>query len=157
MRLLVGAAFAALIAIGAPAFAADHWQDCASAHEAGAEITGNRLVLKSSVVRGGIKTICYDTDGAVDSPLLNLVSCQEVDVTIFNMTSGQDVVATEEEADWEECATDSASDNHCQLVGSTLTAGNLSHQGRGQSWGFVNNITNANTNDIRVMVRCNGG
>ncbi len=165
MRILVGVAFAALIAIGAPAFADDHWQSCGPGFEAGAEISLNQRVLKSALV-GGRKELCYDTNGTADSPLLNVASCDQVDIKLYNLTDGAPETnlsviprACPSATDQENSAgIQATSTTTCEpIVADLSSATNQEALGYGGSYLFIDMVTNTNSDAVRVMVRCNGG
>lgn len=154
MQILSSLLFATLLlCLASTAGAVDHWQACNLAHEAGTAQTGSRLKLVSTISdgAGAFKSLCYDTDGTTDSPLLDITNCDQIDVEIFDMTDGT-IAGT---GNWMTCPTDAVT--NCALVGTALSTSNQSHQGRGQNYGFVDGIVNAGTKDLRFAVRCNGG
>ena len=150
----------AVLLWAAPALAVDHWQVCKSSHEAGtARLTESELTLSSrlSPASGTAKSLCYDTDGTVDSLLLNTESCTEVDVLVYDFTGNHDATLN-----WMACPSNNVDATACEAVnGSTPLTGDSTTpafeiQGHGQNYGYVDILTNVNTRTVRVEVRCNG-
>jgi hypothetical protein len=151
---LVYTIVAALMLWATPSFAADHWQACNLGFEAGTALDSTRLFLRSVLV-GGPKSYCYDTNGTADSPMINTESCDQIDVKLFNFTDG---AFADLSVIPRACPTDAVDGTACEPIVSDLaTATSEEIQGYGGSYIYMDWVTNTNSDNARIMVRCNGG
>lgn len=140
----------ALLLFAFPALAADNWQDCSADHEAGREITSPLLQPAPM----GPSSLCYDTDGTANSSVVNVASCDHVDVLLFNLTDG----STDVGAQYMNCGTTAGT--NCWVTENVTLDGDPATDteaiyGVGSQYGYINVTVNTTTDDLRVLVRCN--
>ena len=152
-HLLIIAALAALLWAGPALAGADAWQSCASTHEGGRDLPADARFIAPHDRIG----VCYDTDGTTDSPILSVGACDHLDALVFNMTDGTtDDVALQIRS----CPTATASSTTCWAVENVTLNGDASSDteaiyGFPAMWIYVDMITNTNSDDVRVAIRCN--
>lgn len=146
--LFAGAAFADV----------DAWQTCGLVHEGGAAFVpsagSTSVPMRSSAGSGGKKSMCYDTDGTTDSIVANTASCDNLDIKLFNMTDG---AFADLSVIPRSCPSAAASASLCNLIVADLaTATNAEALGYATNYVYIDMVTNTNSDDVRVMIRCNG-
>ncbi|NNG47346.1 MAG: hypothetical protein HKM86_09590, partial [Deltaproteobacteria bacterium] len=145
-----------LFFLAAPAWAVDHVQPCADAHEAGTVIAAGSadLILGSRIpgTPGSFKSVCYDTDGTVDSTLIQAKTCDNVDIKLFNMTDGAFADLSVIPRACPSALVDATTCN--PIVADLATATNAEALGYATDFIYIDMVTNTNSDDVRVMIRC---
>lgn len=143
LRLIILGVGALLIS--SPAWAADHWQSCEDAFEAGTAITTNPLPLDPQ--QGTPR--CFDTNGTANSNLVDGRRCTYLDVQVHS-------------PDGATPANVAVTFFICPTASTTNCVGITGINNQTSTWpnsfyapfGYVDVVTNTGNDDIRTLVSC---
>jgi len=130
--------------------AADHWQRCKQAFEAGTAITAKTLPEPTiELDPGDAEAWCFDTNGTAESPLISGRACEYIDVQVYSPDGGDPatIATTFYSCDAPEktnCAARTDIDNSPTTWPSSFSI----------QYGYVKVVTNTNSDDVRTMVQC---
>ena len=136
-----------VLLISSVAQAADHWQRCKDAFEAGTAVTG-----PIRLDPGQAEAWCFDTNGTTNSTLVDARACEYIDVQVHSpdgATPG-DVAVTFflcSRADTTNCS---------GFTGMTTTPTTWPNSFSAQ-YGYVDVVTNTDSDDVRTLVQCFDG
>lgn len=144
-----------VLLIASPTWAADHWQRCKDAFEAGTAVTQNPLVLSSD----DKESWCFDSNGTAEGNMVDGRECEYVDVKVHcaDATGGAcapvDIAVT-----WNICPTNSKTTCAASITSTGVTG--IDHQvttwpnSFSMQYGYPDIITNTNSDDLRTEIRC---
>lgn len=143
---------------------ADVWQQCDKGFEGGGDF-GSPTMASGGFV-GGKKQICFDSNGAVNSPLVKATRCDNVDLKLYNMTDGDTATNVSvipracpdgKDQDPDVAGDQSTDETNCEpIVADLATATNSEALGYKPGFFFIQIETNTDGDDLRIEAWCNG-
>lgn len=133
-----------VLLISATAHAADHWQYCKDAFEAGTAVS-----TTIQLDPGQAEAWCFDTNGTANSGLIDARACEYLDVQVHSPDGGDpaNIAVT-----FFVC--DRASTTNCTGITGIDNAVSTWPNSFSAQYGYVDVVTNTGSDDVRTLVQC---